>query len=809
MKSNSFLFVFLLLIVLTSIISVNAVFTDNVIDYWNCDSGFTSVRGLTATTSGSVTNIATNGIKGGYCNFTGSSSLQYASGRWFSGNMNYTVNFFIKKIAGAGGLISMDVGNPRQQIYDDGGGNIATYVLSATNNTTPIQNSSVLATSSNTWTMVTISRNLTNYTIYFNGVIAKSSISGAYLEPTGYLLYFGRNDISYLQGSMDEISIFNRTLLPGEVDWLYVNRQITTYPFTSSINISWENNITTPLLSSTNYTFRINQYAPVGDYVKNSTFYLDNVLMNLTILSGTNFFEQYNFTYNLGRPKNNINFSAYSCNLANCYWTTFIPFNITEFVPNSVTFNSTTFETLNENFILNFSYDESLFTYSNSIFVYNGTTYPTTLYGNNIIISNATAPQLAGNKVFFYFNVSLTNSSGTFVYSSLVYNQSINRPTSLLSSTSCSAGYSPSLIFTSLYEENLTAINLTRADFIFRYGFSGNPNLYTINGTLSNINNFSICINNSQAYYFLGYGEVDYYAQGSTPRKYYIFQNTRITNQSIIIPLYNIESTIAQDFTITAQTSNLVPYNNNYIGLLRWYPSINSYNVVEIGKTDTNGQTVLNVKTETADYRLALYSSDGTLIKLINSLRFVCQVSPCTYTINVNPFNIDLTTFTGIQKSLTWDSTTKRFTFVWNDPTQTSQTINLTVVKLSGNSTRILCSNSYSGYTGVLICDVSAYSGFLYATATRTASPTMVLAELSSQITTTFVNSGGGTIGLLIGAILLILFALVGTIYPPLVVILGVLSLILLFLLGNITWVVFTAFGIIGGVVLHFLRRIS
>jgi len=152
---------------------------------------------------------------------------------------------------------------------------------------------------------------------------------------------------------------------------------------------------------------------------------------------------------------------------------------------------------------------------------------------------------------------------------------------------------------------------------------------------------------------------------------------------------------------------------------------------------------------------------------------------------------------------------TKKFTFVWNDPSQSSQTINLTVYKQGNLNDTIVCSVSSTSYTGVLVCDISAYTGTFKAIAYRTASPNTPLASLYAEIKQTFIDAGGGKLGLFIGAILLIFFALVGIASPILVILLSVISLIPLVLLGSLQLSAFIAIGLMAGIILHFSRRIQ
>lgn len=481
---------------------------------------------------------------------------------------------------------------------------------------------------------------------------------------------------------------------------------------------------------------------------------------------------------------------------------------------NNQIFNITTYENSNENFYLNVSYDSVYYSNINAYLYYNNTIYNSTVltYGNyKIFNSNLIIPSVSssGTNKSFNWIINLTNSSGTYSFNSSFNNQTILKAVPVTVGTTCSAGLSPILNFTSYYEQTLNKVNMS-VNYVFYYGTTNNT-LYQINNNITNVGSFVICINNSQSYYNVGYGEIQYntFNSDSVNRRYYVFSNTRLTNQTTNVSLYNLEVGNSTSFLFTAQSTTLIPYVNYYVALFRWYPNLNSYNLVDMGKTDDQGQTILHVKTEDTDYRIGIYANDGTLINLFKPVRFTCQTTPCTYSLSIDTNPLDLTTFTNIQYSLTFDSNTKRFNFIYNDPSQKSQTMNLTVYKDTAIDSYVVCSSTTVGYAGSIFCDVSTQTGILRAVVTRTASPLVIFAQLTSELRSTIINAGGGSLGLFIGALLLIFFALIGTISPVLVVILGIISLVPLFIMGNIAWEVLVGIGVIGGVILHFMRRVG
>jgi hypothetical protein len=227
--------------------------------------------------------------------------------------------------------------------------------------------------------------------------------------------------------------------------------------------------------------------------------------------------------------------------------------------------------------------------------------------------------------------------------------------------------------------------------------------------------------------------------------------------------------------------------------------------MVEMSKTDEDGETVAHVVTEDVDYRVAVYEPDGTLIKLGDPKRFLCTSSPCTFTLRVDAGDLDYTSFFDVQTDLSYNETTKVFTLIYNDPNQLTSNMRLLVTRETGTSTLVICNSSSFGYTGVISCNVSAYTGMFKAVAYRSASPELPIAQkIVSSLNTTF-RSG---LGLFISVILWLAIILTGLGNSPLwTIILAVIGLIPAIVLGSINIAIFTGVAVLGAIVIHFVKR--
>jgi len=521
----------------------------------------------------------------------------------------------------------------------------------------------------------------------------------------------------------------------------------------------------------------------------------------------------YNLSYNVGTYDWYCEacFNDGTCSVSTDNYT----ISIKRIVENSASYSNPVQSTSNNTFSINITYVPSNWLSSSATMNYNGTVYTTskTASGNNLIFNNSlVVPNaLTSTNYSFYWNISLTNVTGTYYIQTGSYSQLVQPLQEInITSGSCSPGYTSAFNFTSLLEANLSKINLASISYNLQYGTLGNGTALISSGTFSDIESFNICINTTSEYY-IGYGEIQYEVTGYSNRRFYIFRNARLTNVTIYNNLYSLIDADSTPFQITATNTALSPYQNYYVNLLRWYPDLNSYKIVEMGKTDDQGKTVLNVKTNEVDYRLGLYSDVGVLIKLLNPIRMVCQTTPCIYSIIVDLDEVDLTGFLNVQSNLSYNPTTKIFTYIWNDPSQDTVLMNLTVWKDIGDGDSVMiCSTSSLDYSGILICDVSTQTGQLRAEVYRSASPSILIAQKLADLRNKLIDvTGGRTISLFIGLILVTAMALMGVISPPLVIILALVGLIPLIILGGISFALFIIIGAIAGIILHFLRRIT
>lgn len=435
-----------------------------------------------------------------------------------------------------------------------------------------------------------------------------------------------------------------------------------------------------------------------------------------------------------------------------------------------------------------------------------------TLYYNNNVY-NMTQLFQNGTSAGFYYSVNAPSTltdlgfNITYYANGNYYNTGNLTQEIRITSINVTALACTPLIFNfTLYdEENFTYLNGTW-NYNFKYGLSNNT-FFTTNGSITGYG-FNVCFDNSSTHNLkIGYGEIDYYTSGWVSRRYYIFQNTSVNDTSTLpISIYDLNTASATAFSLQVQSASGELYKNKYVSLIRYYNGLNAYKVVDMGLTDDTGSSVIYVKTQDVDYRIAVYELNGSLIYIANPIRMVCLTTPCSYTLRVIPEGVDYTSLLKIQYTFTFNSTTGMWTYVYSDPSLLSSGMNLSIYQQTNYGDTLICNSVISGYVGAVNCNTSGYVGNFIGKVTRLPG-NYNIAQLLSDITSTpFKSEFGLWLTLVIAIPIILLFAMVS----PIALLVGaVISLIPALYFGSLNWLIVGGIAILAFIVSHFIKRVS
>jgi len=286
---------------------------------------------------------------------------------------------------------------------------------------------------------------------------------------------------------------------------------------------------------------------------------------------------------------------------------------IYKILENSQTYNTLTYGSSYEDFILNITYDSSTWSSISASLMYNDTAYVGTKTGTGDTIIFSKSIQIptqstAINKTF-YWSISVTNASGTAYYNSTFNNQTVSPIVLHL----CDAVYTiPTLNFTIKEAGTFSSLNGS-IEATFDYWGGGDGTIsqeYSFANTTDENTNYAFCIAPAYAN-FTTNAVISYYKAGYDRREYYL-NDYSITNTTQNISLYLTSSATTDIFTITVIDENQDPVSNANINVLQWDIGTNTFYKIGDIVTTQDGTGIINLRLYDTWYKYqVLY--DGTL----------------------------------------------------------------------------------------------------------------------------------------------------------------------------------------------------
>lgn len=398
----------------------------------------------------------------------------------------------------------------------------------------------------------------------------------------------GYEDWYYVRGYTDQEAGFSF----GNITLITFNTSITVV--LNSPNTGYSNILTSLNFSANVSILNANQ--------SNATLY---IWRNNGTIYSTNTNNLYGFANNTDQIgiTNTTNFSKilaignYIWNVYGCYknetgngciFGSNRTFTIGAFTENSINFTNPVYETAYERFILNTTYDNSLYNLTGS-FYYNGTFYTATKTGSSsegILTSYVSIPTTttAVNRTF-YWQVGLTNVTGTFYYNSSVTNQTVQ----VINLTICAGAPQniPYINFTFKDETTNANINVSVDSSTWSYYLGDGSVKKTLSYTSSgNQNaNYSFCFAPSDKTI---YTDLTFkYASTSYPQRTYSLTNQSLTNSTTATILYLLSTT--NGIYTSIQTLTTAGSVISGVTILLERISGSTYTTVGSGTTDSAG----------------------------------------------------------------------------------------------------------------------------------------------------------------------------------------------------------------------------
>jgi len=580
--------------------------------------------------------------------------------------------------------------------------------------------------------------NVNMHTVTYNGTTAIYYLNNVEIGnfPTvsstgGGSLIIGNSELSnsMFGGVMDEVALWTRELSTSEITDLYNGGSGLTYVPSAPPQINATTNLITPanatLTVSATQSFNAT-ITPTSANITNGTLYVwyDNstiITTSTNSITGDSINSSIWTATNI--PYGNLLWNVYGCveNTTNSYCS-FAPTNNSltgsSYTNNSQTYSATALEGSVSYFELNWSLRTG-YQVTTAYLNYNNTLYEGTVNAgtNTIIYRNLTIPEVTTATINpFHWIVNFND--GSQVNTSLI-NQTVNT----LGIDDCSV-YTNLLFNMSMMDEESqifleggpqnTSIKLS---FTLTSIINGEQ-LLNYSKSYQNTNPARLCLQNalSTNNYRLD-GVIEYSSLGRF-QEFYNFQNYLLNNNTanLYIPLYNLNSSVGQEYKITYKDSNFVPVDGAIMNIQRKYIDEGIFKTTEVPKTGAEGYTIGHLVSNDVIYNIIVIK-EGVTLATFTDVVADCQ-NPLLFScaINLNSFSSsnlpsDFTNYKDISYTLTYNRTSRTVSSLFTIPSGIASVVNLNVTLFDRLGTTNVCSDELTSSGGTLSCVVPASFG--------------------------------------------------------------------------------------------------
>lgn len=722
---------------------------------------------------------------------------------WYRGQTGatgYLMGDIAAATASAGFRMELDVNRLQFATIKDTGGTTVASNAKFTD---------VLANNGGWIHLVLIYNGTGGWNLWANNSLSSITINGDMAgTPLTDLYIFSQlaGDTPMSNASIDEFGIWNRTLTPLEIEGLYnLGSGLTFGEEYYRVKLNSPANNSNTIKGRTNY---FNCSATFPSNIQNISLYTNSTgsfILNQTIDVSGDASTTTTQVFPLSLHNINNTWTCYACSLSNgCDFGENRTISVVRLLENSQTYNPTSSSSKSETFIINFTYDSSEYTSASGSLVYNGTSYTGTLSTgeNKLLTATLITPSSTETNVYgFYWNISLTNSSGVNYFTSNNYTQTV----SPLSLNRCNNIYNVTFInFTVKNTETLTVIP-SSFKITFNYGISNKNLNYSYQDTTQTNSSFPFCFLPSNSEYIAD-ANIEYEATDYS-KNYYYLTNAELSNATNNITLFLLNSTKATLTVLKAQTDTQTAISDAYIQIQRYDTGTDTYYTVGMARTDYKGEDAVYLNWYDTFYKYVL-TKDGSVIYIANPSKI--SSTPVTFTIPSST-TFDYDKFLGITYTLTFNNATNNFVLTYSLPSGSVTSACLRVDKRTIKNDTLICNTCETSSSATVYCDVSSYGNGTYI-ATFYAKGSLGFIDSitafvgsANKLYDLIGNVDGTMYAILFSALVMVLFF----VSPVLGVVGMLLGMIGAMALGfqPVNYMEFLGIVIVGGVIIVILKR--
>lgn len=320
------------------------------------------------------------------------------------------------------------------------------------------------------------------------------------------------------------------------------------------------------------------------------------------------------------------------------------------------------------------------------------------------------------------------------------------------------------------------------------------------NTTISNTSSVEhkICIDPDTAAVNIN-ATFSYSAPGYATRWWYL-ENSIASNETQVINLYLINETESKEVTVYVKNQNDLGVPNSLVKFSRYYADTGAYILTSMSKTDYSGSGSAYLDSETW-YKPQL-QRNSIIIKNYDPLWFNSQ-SSLTFTTSASQLPEVLDYWNNIAYGCNYNNDTYVLSCDVTDTSGTLVNTFLNVTRIGVSTNQTVCSDSAAGSSVTLICTIPDNSTYSYKLLGNFGNSWW---NLGSGVVGNNQSQKYGTAGLLLGFLIIIGFAAIGSFNPATTIIFSIMgvgvSLVFgLFNASSVTWGAFFGLCLAGGII--------
>jgi hypothetical protein len=336
--------------------------------------------------------------------------------------------------------------------------------------------------------------------------------------------------------------------------------------------------------------------------------------------------------------------------------------------------------------------------------------------------------------------------------------------------------------FTFKEEANITDLRLYNVSFESWWTIWGNNTAQThsVYSDLIVEKQMLFCISPKNATFYTN-AMLEYFKSAYDKRNYYL-RNAIMNNNTQHVILYLLPSVQATGITINVIDQYEQDMSDIYVYVQRYAINSDSYILVSMGKTDTNGEDYLYLKKFDAWYRFILVK-DGVII--FTSERMKISVDNLQFKVTPATLGETYEDFGNIQASLTFNNATKQFILSYTDVTGAARTHRLQVYKRTAKRDIFICDQEQTSASGTINCDVGNQTGIYIANyyATGGSLPVSLITSKIHEIRSNIAQLLGLD-GIFASFMIVGVLSFIGLVNAPIAIALSLVGIIASYLLG-------------------------